>query len=116
MNRVDQKAYQQWLDLRTRISAQTAPIQHETRAEQHKRVTTLKKNFAAFCSYYFPHYCQSPFGWFHRRAARAIAKDQNIFAILEWPREHPKSVFADVLIPLWLKARGELTGMMIARH
>jgi len=114
MNRHEQKEYQAWLELRKQIARQTEPIQDESERDKAKRITKLLGNFELFCNYYFPHYVKSPFGWFHKRAAREITKDPNIFAILEWPREHAKSVFADVLLPLYLKAKGELTGMMVA--
>ena len=46
-------------------------------------------------------------------AAREITGNRDVFAILVFPREHAKSVLADVMIPMFLKARGELSGMML---
>jgi predicted phage terminase large subunit-like protein len=114
MNRTESKEYQAWVELRKRIATQTISKQNETEREKRDRIEKLKKDFSAFARYYFPHYIDSEFGWFHKEAAKKIAKDPNIFAILEWPREHAKSVFADVMVPMWLKARGELDGMMLA--
>ena len=34
--------------------------------------------------------------------------------VCEWPREHAKSVVMDIFVPLFLKARGELTGVVLA--
>lgn len=113
MTRAEQKAYQAWLDLRKRISTQTEPVQDETPRAKARRIKRLTGNFQAFCKYYFPHYVQSDFAWFHKKAARDIKDDPNILAILEWAREHAKSVFADVFIPMFLKARGELDGMIL---
>lgn len=113
MDRKARQEYEAWLELRKRINLQTEPIKDETRQAKEVRIKKLLNNFSDFCKFYFPHYVESPFGYFHKEAARHIAKDKNIFAILEWPREHAKSVFADVLVPLWLKAKGEMTGMMI---
>lgn len=109
----DRREYQEWLNLKSHIREATAIPRHETGPQQRKRIQQLINDFPAFCQYYFPHYVQSPFGWFHLEAARLIQRDPNLFAVLEWPREHAKSVFANVLIPAWLKARGELDGMMI---
>ncbi|MFC5408016.1 hypothetical protein ACFPMF_01755 [Larkinella bovis] len=111
----DKKAFQEYLDSRKEIvSAKTSDIPlNEPAAVKADRIDRLKGDFVAFCEYYFPHYASAPFGWFHKKAAKAIIADQNIFAVLEWPREHAKSVFADVLIPLHLKAKDELTGMVI---
>lgn len=114
MKTSERKEYQHWLELKEQIRTATVAPSNEKPEAQRKRVKKLLSSFADFCEYYFPHYVQSPFGWFHLEAARAIEDDPNIFAVLEWPREHAKSVFADVMLPMFLKAKGELTGMMIA--
>lgn len=114
MKASEKKEYQHFLELREQIKTATVAPRNESPAAQKKRVQRLLASFPAFCAYYFPHYVQSPFGWFHLEAAAAIETDPNIFAVLEFPREHAKSVFADVLMPMFLKAKGELSGMMIA--
>lgn len=114
MTRADQKEYKQWLELCDRIRSQTTCIKKETTIQQSKRKAELQGNFVQFCEYYFPHYLDSKFGWFHKKAAKAITGDDNIFCILEWPREHAKSVFANLMMPLFLYARGEITGMVVA--
>lgn len=113
LSRHDAKAYQEWLYLCESIKAKTTVVQ-ETDTQRATRIQALNKDFNAFCNYYFPHYLDAPFGWFHLKAAQTITDDPNVFAILEWPREHAKSVFADVFMPLYLYARKEITGMIIA--
>lgn len=108
------KAYKNWLALVDRISNTTLSISKESYEQKQKRIKKLLNSFPDFCAYYFPHYCSSPLGWFHLKAAKLIQDDPNIMAVLEWPREHAKSVFVNVLLPMWLKAKGELTGMIIA--
>lgn len=108
------REYQEWLELCERIrSANPLPI-NETEEQKRRRIEQLRGNFADFCKYYFSDYMDSAFGWFHLKAAKEITQNPNVRAILEWPREHAKSVFADVFIPLFLYARGELTGVVIA--
>lgn len=111
----DRKAYQDYIETRSIIvSAKTSDVPiNEPAAVRTKRIERLLGNFGQFSEYYFPHYCTAPFGWFHKQAAKRIIADLNIYAVLEWPREHSKSVFADVLIPMFLKAKNELTGMVI---
>lgn len=109
----EKREYREWLDLCERIKHATAPIKDENPEAKASRIKTLLDDFEAFCKYYFPHYTESPFGWFHKKAAKKIQKDKNIFCVLEWPREHAKSVVAAVLIPMWLKARGEFSGMVV---
>lgn len=85
----------------------------ETHVEKVKRLKKVKKAYNAFVSYYFPHYYKAVCADFHIEAAEKILADKNIFAILEWAREHAKSVHADILIPLWLLIHGELEGMIL---
>ncbi|WP_420582077.1 hypothetical protein [Reichenbachiella sp.] len=116
MSRVSEKEWHLFLDQCQRIGEATEIIQNESDKDQKKRKERLLKvgNFEAFCKYYFPHYIDCDFGWFHHKAAKDILSNQNCFAVLEWAREHAKSVFADVFIPIWLLAKGELSGMLLA--
>lgn len=112
-SRKDIREYQEWVLLCEQIRAKT-PVIKEDEKQKKIRITALKDDFNAFCTHYFPHYLDSHFGWFHLKAAQNIKDNKNIFAILEWPREHAKSVFANVLVSLFLYARGELSGMVVA--
>jgi len=113
LTRQDQKEYQEWLELCERIRNQTNEIPDETTSQQRKRIARLTDNFTEFCRFYLSHYMDAKFGWFHNKAAKDIKDDPNFFGVLEWPREHAKSVFIDVLMPLFLKARGELDGVLL---
>jgi predicted phage terminase large subunit-like protein len=108
----DQKAYQSWLQLCGHIKEATK-VEHEDADKAAKRKKDLRKDWVKFSKYYFPHYLDSDFGWFHKRAAKDITARDNVFAILEWPREHAKSVFANVFMALYLYARGEISGMVV---
>lgn len=114
LNRNEQKAYQEFLALCERIEKQTANIKKESPEQQEKRKTVLVNDFVKFCKYYFGHYMDSEFGWFHKKAAKQIINDPNGFTILEWPREHAKSVFVNIFMPIFLYARGDLHGMVVA--
>jgi phage terminase large subunit-like protein len=114
MTRADQQAYQEYLDLCERIREQTADMPLETPDQQTKRIEELKGDFVKFCKYYLGQFMDSDFGWFHKKAAKLIGADPKAFAILEWSREHAKSVFACVMMPMWLYARGEIDGMVVA--
>jgi len=110
----EKREYQEYLQLCDRIKAATPIPNNESEQQKRDRVTKLRSDFPAFCKYYFPDYMDADFAWFHKKAARDITADNNIRCVLEWPREHAKSVFADVFMPLYLYARGELTGVIIA--
>lgn len=101
------------------IKSSTPLPVNETETEKAKRIATLLGDFEAFCEYYFPLFFDpatdgAKFGWFHKKAAAEIIGKKKIRCVLEWPREHAKSVFADIMLPLYLKACGDLTGMVIA--
>lgn len=114
----NERAYKEWLDLCLRIRAATSGLVDvtETASQRKQRITDLLKpqNFEKFCKYYFPHYMDSDFAWFHKKAGKEILINEDIMAALEWPREHAKSVLVNVFIPMNLKATGQLTGMLLA--
>ena len=113
----DKREYQQYVDLRNNMRRDTAMyIPIETDTQKRTRIDALKKDFFAFAKYYFPHYCDADFGWFHKQAAKDIIADPNIFAILEWPREHAKSVFVDIFIATYLYCTNQLSGLVLASH
>lgn len=106
-------AYNRWKE-HCREVYETTRIQVVESPDQGKRrIEKLKKDYAAFVDYYFPMYAKARCASFHTEAAYKIKRDKNIFCVLEWPREHAKSVHADIFIPLWLKINGELDGMVI---
>ncbi len=111
--REEQKLFQEWLDQCERIRRSSAPDKHETAKQKDARKAKLLKDPIAFFKYYFSHYCDSDFAWFHKKAARTISKKSGGFLIAEWPREHAKSVYFDVFVPMYLYAKGDLTGMVL---
>lgn len=123
MTAQERREYQEWLDLCERIRSVTntsVPVNESDEAKERRKLE-LQADFPRFCKFYFSHYFDkdgegnitSDFGWFHKRAAKDIINDPKVFCVLEWPREHAKSVFADTLMAMFLYANGELTGMML---
>jgi len=115
LTKKEKDAYEQWLILRRRISESKFTVPAETYDQQQKRIKYLLRfeNFEKFCRHYFGDFIDSDFGWFHKQAIDNIYNHNDGLHILEWAREHAKSIFADVFIPMWLYARGELTGMLL---
>lgn len=110
----EQKEWQEYQDLCNSIRESTQPTLQENAKQQSKRIEKLLSSFEEFCYYYFDNFIDSKFGWFHKQAARKIGKNPNCIAVLEWAREHAKSVFAAVFMPMYLKAKGDFTGMVVA--
>lgn len=112
---VEKAEYDAFQTLCERIGTATVSINtSEPTADKETRKKHLAQDFERFAEYYFPHYIDSKFGWFHLEAAKEIEQDKRGFFVLEWPREHAKSVFADIMMPMYLYARGELSGMVVA--
>jgi predicted phage terminase large subunit-like protein len=109
----EKRQYEAWLKEKQAI-INTNPLHKETDEQKQKAVAKALTDFNYFCKRYFKHLASSDFGWFHKKAAQEIIDKKDIVAVLEWPREHAKSILADVMLPLFLKANGQLTGMMIA--
>lgn len=80
---------------------------HETSAQQDERIAACKQDPVLFAETYLPHYTSSPCADFQRLAAWRIARTSDIRIVLRWARAHAKSVWADVIIPLWLWVRGD---------
>lgn len=111
--RAEQQAYKDYLDLVEQIKKQTKSVKIETPEEKQKRIKKLLGNYDLFCKYYFARYMDSDFAWFHKKAFEVVEENENLFAVCEWPREHAKSVILDIFIPMWLKAKDELTGVLL---
>ncbi|HLO59048.1 MAG TPA: hypothetical protein VK172_14775 [Lentimicrobium sp.] len=107
-------AYKKWKEhCRVVQSSTTVVIRHETEDERNKYIARLKKDYAFFISEIFPHYASAPTADFQIREANKVKADRNFFGVWEWPREHAKSVHADVSVPIWLWINGELQGMVL---
>ncbi len=109
----EKKEYDAWLSEKAAIK-RLAPESRETVEQKKKRIDKLLNSFQAFAKYYFAHLIDADFAYFHKRDTAYILANYNCMAMLEWPREHAKSIVVDVMLPMMLKAKGELTGMMIS--
>ncbi len=107
------EAYKRWKEHCKIVQAATTVQRQEDPAEQKKRIKRAKKDYAYFVETYFPHYASDPCADFHVREANTLLNDENFFGVWEWPREHAKSVHADVISPMWLWINGELRGMVL---
>lgn len=112
--RREEQAYQAYLKLAERVQEQTKSVPVETKEQKKNRIDYLLAHPVEAIKYYFGHYIDSEFAWFHHELINAAVDNQDLFCVAELPREHAKSVLINVFIPLLLKAKGELTGMILA--
>jgi hypothetical protein len=113
LNKDEKLALNEWYALCERIENTTGLSIIESESDKINRIKRLKNNFEEFCKYYFGNFIDCNFGWFHKKAAKEITQNKDIIAVLEWPREHAKSVFGIVFMPIYLYARGECDGMIV---
>jgi len=109
----DKNEYQQWLREKEAIERATPEI-NETATQKSKRIKLLLDHPIKAAKYYFGHLAKSEFAYFHKRDIKKVFADPDIFAMMEYHREGAKSVIYNVIVPMLLKAKGELTGMMLA--
>ncbi len=110
------KAYEEWQAHCREVQSMTeaTPLKRETPAKREQRIRHLRKDYAAFCEYYFPHFLtlrdkvtgeavriihNAPF---HNQAANRVKSTADLKAVFMWPRGHAKSTHMDVFTPLWL--------------
>ena len=110
------RTYQEWQEHCRQIQniTDTKCLQSENAAQKQQRINNLRKDYAAFCEYYFPHFLtlrdhtsgesirtvhNAPF---HNAAARKVITTPDLKAVFMWPRGHAKSTHFDIFMPLWL--------------
>ncbi len=110
---INKRDYNEWLEFCRQVQSATAVAINETDAEQKARIKRGLKDYNYFVKTYFPNYADSDCADFHIKFANQCLKNPNFFGIAEWPREHAKSVHLTIIIPMWLIAHNELTGMLL---
>lgn len=99
--------------LKESILSATDAASFENESDKKSRIKQLLDDYASFCEYYFPHYCTAPTAYFQKKVFRKAILNPNKIYLLQWSREFAKSVHANILFPIFLKCKGELTGMII---
>jgi len=122
MANITKEQNDRWKRFCTQLQASSGINPFETKADQEKRKKKALGDYDFFVQTYFKIYTDggtSQCAPFQIEAAVRICVDKrptddpNLIAVLEWPREHAKSVHACVLIPMWMLANGKLNGMIL---
>ena len=79
----------------------------ETPSEKALRIEALKKDVGKFVAYYFSRYATSESADFQIKLAKRVAANPKCMELVRWGRGLAKSVWSDLIIPLWLWTRGE---------
>jgi phage terminase large subunit-like protein len=79
----------------------------ETLTDKINRIHKAKTDVKYFVETYLPHYATAESAAFQLEFAQMVANDPLFKGFAEWGRGLAKSVWCDVIIPLWLWVRGE---------
>ena len=109
------RVLQDW-DAYVRNLRKETPVPLETEGEKTARIKRLKKDFPAFCKYYFPNYCDSGFAPWMIRGQKKVEHNDNIYLVEAVAREHAKSVRYGLFIPLFEMANGRLDNMLLVSY
>lgn len=110
---ITRRDYNEWLEFCKQVQDSTSVTFNENEEEQTKRIARAKRDYNYFVQTYFPIYADAKCATFQIEFANALIKDLNFMGVAEWAREHAKSVHLTVIIPMWLIAHDELTGMIL---
>lgn len=88
----------------------------ETPAQKAERISVTASDIKAFVEYYLPHYATSPSAKFQLRLARVVLKKPLIKILVRWGRGLAKSVWSDVVIPLFLWVNNDINYMVIVAN
>ncbi len=116
---IEKRTYNDWKEYCAQVQSALAVNLTESPAQQQARKNKALHDYNFFVKTYFPVYADVDCAGFHINAANTIvlkkraAGNPNLIAVLEWPREHAKSVHANIIIPMWLMAHNKLNGMIL---
>ena len=120
MNKLELKEAREKWEKHCRWLQESTMVGHAERGkDKEKTKKRLLADYEFFTQTIFPHYCTDkdgkliPNGDFHNEWAYAVKNDPNFKGVAEWPREHAKSVHCTIILPMWLKAHGELDGAIL---
>ena len=105
--KTDQEKAQEYLQKLEIVKNSNEVNPFESKDEKEKRIERAKNDVVYMVKTYLPHYAIAECADFQIDAAKEIATEMVIFIFLEWGRGLAKSVWANIIIPLWLWMRGE---------
>jgi len=107
MKKIDKSTQEAYLAKLKLIRDNAAENPFETNEEQKERVKRAKRDVRFFVEYYFSHYADCESADFQINLANRVARNKVCHELVRWGRGLAKSVWSDIIIPMWLYARGE---------
>jgi len=102
MNNKAEKQYKDYEAHCKRIAKSTTVNIYETAGEKTKRKKQLEKDYIKWFEYYLPDYATSKSAWYHKKVAKLLIENDEVYILQRIFRSGAKSVHANVGIPLYL--------------
>lgn len=113
MNTDDRRAKDAYLDRLRMIKESGSFDPFESKEHQRARIAKAKKDVGYFVSEYLSHYATAKSAKFHIRLANLALKLKVLNILVRWGRGLAKSVWCDVIIPLWLWINDDISYMVV---
>lgn len=85
----------------------------ETTEAKKKRISGLLSNYDNFIAYYTPQFATAPLADFHIEFVNFLQNNKKCFVVMEWARDHAKSITACTLMPLFLMFKKDFKNCLI---
>ncbi|WP_312399512.1 hypothetical protein [Chryseobacterium sp.] len=110
---ITKRDYNEWQDFCKQVQSSSSVTFNESESVKNARIKRALADYNYFVKTYFKIYADADCADFHIDFANQCLKDPDFFGVAEWPREHAKSVHLTIIIPMWLIAHKQLTGMLL---
>lgn len=116
MNRYDKIAIARYRSKLQTIKSGATINAFESKEEKSERIQAAKADIVFFVEYYLAHYATSKSAKFQLRLAKLVLKKWLCKILVRWGRGLAKSVWCDVIIPLWLWINNDISYMVIVAN
>jgi phage terminase large subunit-like protein len=89
---------------------------NETKEQQQERIAKARKDVAFFASWYLGEFAESKSAGFQVDFAKKVGKNKKAHIIVRWGRGLAKSVWCDLIIPLWLWTNDDINYMVLVAN
>lgn len=113
MRTEDRRAKELYLEKLRMIKERGGFDPFETREAQRERIARAKKDVGFFVETYLGHYATAKSAKFQIKLANLLLKLKVLNILVRWGRGLAKSVWCDVIIPLWLWTNDDIGYMVV---
>ncbi|MEG2761299.1 MAG: hypothetical protein RR921_08240, partial [Mucinivorans sp.] len=104
---IDKAAKERYLAKLRLIQEGAAANPFETTQQKQAIIERARKDPKFFVEYFLSHYATAKCAGFQIRFAKLVLHYPRLRALVRWPRGHAKSIWCNVIIPLWLWINGQ---------